>query len=145
VVVTGAQRGTSHCFICETADKPAVIIFARSQTDALGKLAAGIDKAIAKNKDANLRSWITFLHPDQSSVDAQILQWARVHAISNVPTAVFEDVGGPPSYRLGKDVEVTVFLSVKQKVVVNYEFRAGLLTDARVEEVLKAVADLVKK
>ncbi|HYV38050.1 MAG TPA: tetratricopeptide repeat protein [Gemmataceae bacterium] len=145
VVVTGTQRGTSHCFICETADKPAVIIFARSQTDGLGKLAAGVDKAIAKNKDADLRSWITFLHADQSSMDAKILQWARQHAITNIPTAVFEDVGGPPSYKLSKDADVTVLLSVNQKVVATFTFRSGELTEVRIAEVLKGVAELVKK
>src|SRR5262249_28170165 len=37
VVCTGPNRGTLHCYICETADKPAVIIFARHQTETLGK------------------------------------------------------------------------------------------------------------
>src|SRR5262245_35725506 len=29
VLSTGDQRGKSHCYICETADRPAVIVFAR--------------------------------------------------------------------------------------------------------------------
>ena len=92
-VITGSERGTSHCFVCETADKPAIIIFARSQSEALGKLANGIDKALAKHKDAELRSWITFLYEDHTSVDRQIVQWARNHTVATVPLAVFEDLG----------------------------------------------------
>jgi hypothetical protein len=52
---------------------------------------------------------------------------------------VFEDVEGPPSYRLHRDADVTVLLSVKQKVVVNHAFRAGELTDAKIAEIVKAI------
>ena len=44
-----------------------------------------------------------------------------------------------PSYRIHRDADVTVLLSVKQKVVVNRAFRAGELTDARIAEILEAV------
>src|SRR5262245_26001532 len=62
---TGPQRGQSHCYVCETADKPAVIVFARNLTDPLGKLAAKLDAAVAEHKAADLRGWVTFLHEDQ--------------------------------------------------------------------------------
>ena len=55
-----------------------------------------------------------------------------------MPLAVFEDADGPPAYRLGKDAEVTVLLSVNQKVVKNFSFRPGELNDSRVREILKA-------
>jgi hypothetical protein len=145
VVVTGPNRGTSHCFICETADKPAIIVFARTLNDSLGKLAHGLDRAVVEHKDADLRAWITFLHEDQAGIDAKLVKWAQKHAVSSVPLAVFEELGGPPSYKLARDADVTVLLSVKQKVVANFAFREGELTDARIDEVLKAVPQLVKK
>src|SRR4051812_11484089 len=40
VLATGPNRGTAFCYICDTGDKPAAIVFARSLTDPLGKLAA---------------------------------------------------------------------------------------------------------
>jgi hypothetical protein len=145
VVVTGSNRGTSHCFICETGDKPAVIIFARSFGDALGKLAHGVDKALGQHKDSDLRAWITFLNDDEASVNGKIVKWAQKHAVGSVPIAVFEDVGGPPAYKLARDADVTILLAVNQKVVTNFAFRDGELTDARIEEVLKSVSALVKK
>src|SRR5256885_16353356 len=62
VVSVGAQRGQSHCFICETADKPAVVVFARTADDDLAKLVRVLDQAVADNKAAELRAWVTFLH-----------------------------------------------------------------------------------
>ena len=142
MVCTGTHRGESHCFVCETADRPAVIVFARELSDPLARLVRGLDKALADHKKAQLRAWVTFLHEDQSGYDPLVVRWAKKHAIRNVPLGVFEDVEGPPSYKLNRDAEVTVLLCVKQKVVRNFAFRRGELTEARVDAVLKAVPEL---
>jgi hypothetical protein len=139
VVVTGEYRGQSHCFICETADRPAVIVFAREPSRQLGKLVAGLDRAVHEHKGADLRAWVTFLGTDESALAPRLLDWSKRHALRLVPLAVFEDLAGPPSYRLARDADVTVLLSVRQKVARNFAFRLGELTDERVAEVLKAV------
>ncbi len=144
VLCTGDNRGKSHCYICETADRPAVIVFARSLSEPLGKLTAKLDKALADHKKGELRSWVTILHEDQSKLDADVVKWAKKHAVRGVSVGVFEDTDGPPSYRLHKDADVTVLLSVKQKVVVNRAFRAGELTDAKIAEIVNAVPTIVK-
>jgi hypothetical protein len=136
VMCTGDNRGKSHCYICETADRPAVIIFARSLSAPLGKLVAKLDGALADHRKSELRAWVTILHEDQSKLDADVLKWYKKHAVRTVPVGVFEDVEGPPSYRIHRDADITVLLSVKQKVIVNRAFRAGELTDAAIAELL---------
>jgi len=145
VLSTGKERGQSQCFICETGDKPAAVIFARLPSDPLGKLAQGFEKALGTYKDAGLRSWVTFLSDDQPSFDAQVVRWGQKHALRNVSLGVFEDSGGPPSYRLARDAEVTVLFFVKQKVVANYAFRSGELNDKRVAEILDTLPKLITK
>jgi hypothetical protein len=145
LVCTGPQRGQSHCFICETEDRPAVIVFARSLSEPLGKLAHQLDKAVGEHKASELRAWVTFLADDHTTLDRKVVQWGQKHAVGVVPLMVFEDVVGPPTYRLARDADVTVLLSVKQKVVANFAFRAGELDDARVAEVMKALPQIVKK
>lgn len=144
VVVTGPHRGESYCFICETANQPAVVVFARTLSEPLGKLAAGLDKAVTDHKAANLRAWVTFLANDETALNPQVVRWGQKHAIRNVPLGVFEDVVGPPAYRLASDADVTVILFVKRKVVANFAFRAGELTEERVAEVMKAVPGILK-
>jgi hypothetical protein len=139
VVCTGPERGRSHCYICETADRPMVIVFTRSLSDPLGKLVQELDKGVAKNKAAELRAWVTVLHPDQATLDAKVVAWAQKNAVRNVPVAVFEDIIGPPSYRLSADADVTVLLAVKQRVVANFAFRAGELNDTAVAEIIKTL------
>ena len=122
-----------------------MIVFARTLSAPLGKLAAGLDKATADHKKAELRAWVTVLHEDQSKIDDEVLKWAKKHAVKTTPVGVFEDADGPPSYKLHKDADVTVLLSVEQKVVVNFAFRAGELKDEQVKQVLAAISKITQK
>ena len=144
LVCVGKERGTQHCYICESADKPIVVIFARSLTEPLGKLVKQVDTAVKDNKASDMRGWITFLADDQTKMDPQIVKWAKEHAISNVPCAVFEDTVGPPTYLLHKEADVTVILSVKKSVVANFAFRNGELNDAAIGEIGKSIPRIVK-
>jgi hypothetical protein len=143
VMVTGTQRGQTHCYVCETGDRPAVIILARTPSDGLGKFARQVDKAVADHKAADLRAWITFLAEDQAAIDAKLVKWSQQHALGSVPVGVFEDLVGPPTYRFGRDADVLVLLSVKQKVVASFAFRKGELNDARATEILKELPKIV--
>ncbi|MBI2804322.1 MAG: hypothetical protein HYX68_04980 [Planctomycetes bacterium] len=143
LVCVGKERGTQHCYICESANRPIIIVFARTLNEPLGKLVKKLDGAVKQHKTAELRSWVTFLAEDQAKLDPQIVKWAQQFAISNVPCAVFEDTVGPPTYLLHKEADVTVLLSVKQKVVANFAFRAGELNDAAIAQIVKAIPKIV--
>ncbi len=142
LVAVGSQRGQMHCFVCETADRPAVIVFARHLSDPLGKLVQGLDQALLERKSTELRSWVTFLHEDQTAFDPEVVRWGKQQAVRAVALGVFENVTGPPSYRLNRESEVTVVLSVKQKVVRSFAFRAGELDEAGIAKVLKAIGEI---
>jgi hypothetical protein len=142
---TGPQRGQSFCYICDTADKPAAIIFAKSLTEPLGKLAAKIDQAVADGVVPQMRTWLTLLDDGkQADLDRRLVEWGRLHALKVMPLGIFEDETGPPAYRLNRDAQATVLLFVNQKVVANFAFRPGEITDAKIGEVVKAL-ELLKK
>jgi hypothetical protein len=143
VISTGPQRGQAHCYICDTAERPAVIVFARTLSAPLAKLAARLDRAVRDNDKAELKSWITFLSGDQLGLDPRIVAWSRLHSLRSVPLGVFEDPDGPPSYRLSRDADVTVLFAVKQKVVANFAFRHGELNGDRIAEMMKMLPQIV--
>jgi hypothetical protein len=145
VISTGPERGRSHCYICETGERPAVIVFARSLSKELGPLAEKIDKAMAEHKAADLRGWMTVLKADQLKFDPQVVQFGKEHALGRLPIGIFEDEGGPPSYRLNRDADITVLVCNKQKVEANFAFRAGELTPARLAEVAKAIETVIRQ
>ncbi len=143
LVATGPQRGQQHCYVCETAQRPAIIVFARGPSDPLAHFLKEVDKALVTHKKAELRAWTTFLADNQPELDGKLVQWARQHGLSNLPVGVFEDAKGPPSYRLNAEADVTVLLAVNQKVVVNFAFRAGELTEAKAKDVLAALPKIL--
>jgi hypothetical protein len=145
LVCVGKERGTQHCYICEAENRPVVIVFARTLNEPLGKLVKKLDAAVTEHKAVEFRSWVTVLGDDQTKLDPLVVKWAKEHAISNVPCAVFEDTVGPPAYLLAKEADVTVLLSVKQKVVANFAFRAGELNESAIADIVKAIPKIVKK
>jgi tripeptide aminopeptidase len=94
--------------------------------------------------DADLRTWVTFLSEDQPKLDPQLVRWSQKHGLKSVPVGVFEDNDGPPSYRLASDADITVLFFVKRKVVANFAFRAGELTDEAAAEVMKALPRIIE-
>jgi hypothetical protein len=137
LVVVGQERGTQHCFICEAEDRPVLIVFARTPSEPLGKLVHRLDGLLAKHVE--LRGWTTFLAADAGPLSPKVVEWSRQHSTGKVPVTIFEDEIGPPAYRLAKDADVTVLLSVKRKVVANFAFRAGELDAAAIERIVEAV------
>jgi hypothetical protein len=140
LVATGPQRGQQTCYVCEQADKPTAIVFARSLSDPLGKLLAKLDAETAARKDSGFKVWMTQL-ADTADLDA-LAKWAQKQGLKDLPVGAFEDADGPPAYTLAADADVTVLLFVKEKVVANFAYRTGELTDAKAGEVLKAVPRL---
>jgi hypothetical protein len=145
LVATGPQRGQSTCYICETEDRPAVVVFARTPTESLGKLVKALDGAVSDNKAADIRGWVTFLSKGDEGFEEKIVKWGRDQAIRTMPLGLFENNDGPPSYKLAGDADVTVLLFVKQKVVANFAFRTGELKDERIKEIMAAIPGLLGK
>jgi hypothetical protein len=141
LVIVGTQRGTQHCFVCEAENKPIVIVFARTPSEPLGKLVNKLDGLIKKSKD-DLCGWTTFLAADAGPIESKLIAWSQKHATGAVPVTVFEDVVGPPAYRLSADAEVTVSLSVNRKTAATFAFRAGELNETAIAEILQGAAKL---
>jgi hypothetical protein len=114
-------------------------------SEPLGKLLIEFDQALARQGNEELRSWATFLSGDQPSLDPKLVEWSRQLGLRNIPLGVFEDRKGPPQYRLSLEADVTVLLSVNQKVVANFAFRPGELTAEKAKEVVAVVPQILSK
>ena len=85
LVSVGPQRGQQHCFICESAARPLVIVFARDLSAPLGKLVNKLDKALLAYQGAEMRAWVTFLTDDQVTLDPKVVEWSKKYATGTVP------------------------------------------------------------
>jgi hypothetical protein len=144
LLATGPHRGQQHCYVCETGDRPMVVVFARQPNAALGKWVKQLETTLQGHKAAQPNAWVTFLSNDQPALEPKLVEWSRQHGLGVTPVGVFEDEQGPPSYKLSGDAEITVLLAVKQKVVVNVALRAGEWTEARGKEILDALPRILQ-
>lgn len=137
-VSTGPERGRPTCFVCDTADRPGAIVFARSLSLQLGKLLSGLDAAMGKQQQQKdrLQAWMTMLDDGKDDLDGRIVAFSKTHAIRHMPLGAFTDSDGPPAYRLSREADVTVILFVQRKVTASFAFRAGELTDQAIEQIL---------
>ena len=127
----------------QAEDDPVMIVFARTPSEPVGKLVHKMDELLTKN--AKLRGWTTFVAADAGPLSPKVVDWSKKHSTGNVPLAIFEDEIGPPTYRLARDADVTVLLSVKRKVVANFAFRAGELDAGAIDRIVAAVPKITSK
>jgi hypothetical protein len=143
-VATGPERGQQTCYVCSTGDKPAIVIFSRKPSEALGKLINKCDEFLQAQPKDTVKSWMTVLGEKTMSLD-ELAKWSKNAGIKAVPVGVFDDPVGPPTYKLNGDAEVTVLLWVNRKVIANFAFRAGELDDAAIKKIAEAFPKLVEK
>jgi len=120
------------------------MLFAREVTGPLGSLLKQFDAAVAKNKDADMRSFAVFLTDDADATEAKLKKLAEKEKISeNVPLTIVEDIAGPEPYKINKDADVTVILYTKGKVVSNFAFKAGELNEKDVKNIVAALPKIL--
>jgi len=140
LVATGPERGKQTCYICEQGEKPTAVVFVRTLNEPIGKLLAKLDAEMGTRKDSGFKVWLTQL-TGKAELD-ELAKWSKSQGIKNAPVGAFEDVDGPPSYKLQNDAEVTVLLFVKEKVVANFAYRPGEFTEKQIPEVMKQLPRL---
>ncbi|MFO0935829.1 MAG: hypothetical protein U0798_04840 [Gemmataceae bacterium] len=143
LVATGAERGKQTCYICEQETKPTVVVFSRTLSAPLGKLLAAFDAEVPKHQDAGFKVWMTQLVA-RADLDG-LAKWSQSQGLKSIPVGAFEDVDGPPAYKLHADADVTVLLFVNEKVVANFAFRKDELTEDAVRKVMKRLPELFSK
>ena len=144
LIATGPNRGTSHCYVCETGEEPAVIVLARSATEPLGELTKQLDRMLTKHQEQKLHSWVTFVGMKQPAREPEIVQWSKKLGLRSIPLGIYEPAEGPPGYRLHADAEVTILLVKEGKVVHNFAYQAQGLTAAESKKILELVPTLLK-
>ena len=144
LVATGPQRGQQTCYVCETADKPAIVVFSRKLSDPLGRLLVKCDDFMQGQPKDSVRCWMTLLDEKSASLD-DLAKWSKSAGIKSVPVGVFDDPLGPPAYKLHRDAEVTVILFANRKVVANFAFRAEEWNDDAVKKIAESMPKLNEK
>ncbi len=143
--VNGPHKGRYHCLVCEFAQDPAVLVFAREPEEEkdgpLGSLLQKLQEATQKHKELYLRAGVIFLSPAARSSttdkkvedpkklveeamarDALLARLTeRGEKLKNVIVACSVP-DEPKKYKLSPKAEVTVVFYRRLKVLENFAF-----------------------
>lgn len=162
-------KGRQHCLVCEFGLHPVVMVLAREPAEGkdgpLTSLLAKLDEAVSRHaEDHYLASCGIFLSPDAHNsanntaeedtkkiADETIARDAltkrleeRADKLKNVVLAYFP-AAGPKDYNINPKAEVTVLFYYKHKVLANFAYPEGKMTDEDVERIVKTVDDTLAK
>jgi hypothetical protein len=155
--------GRQHCLVCQNGLNPAVLIFAREpkekDSDApLMALMKQADALAAKHSDKTLGSFVVFLSPHarNSVLNAvegdveKLLEEAkarndlvarlktRSEGLDHTIVAAYPS-DGPKGYDIDPKADVTVIFYNRLKVLDNWAFEAGKMSEAEVSAVAKQI------
>ena len=167
LVINGKNKGRQHCLVCENALNPVVMVFAREPAEGkegpLDALMAKLDDAVARHQDVSLGGFVIVLSPDarssatnESEEDAaKLVEEARARdelvkrlstraeKLKNVIIGCYPPEG-PKGYNLSPKAEITVLVYERHKVLANFAFSAGQMTDADLERIIAAMDKVAK-
>jgi len=156
-----------HCQVCEHGFDPGVMVFAKEplpgRDAAFNGLARGLEKAIAENKEFRLHAFMAVLSPqfrssvtgdgakDREEIIKEVKAREELLARLRDRAAKLEmkqvilgctTAAGPKTYDLNPRAEVTIIFYQKLRVIENYAFGPGEMTQEHVDMI---VANVTKK
>jgi hypothetical protein len=157
--------GRQHCLVCQNGLSPAVLVFAREpamgKDAALDALMKKLNTLAGKHEKLSLGAFVVFLSPDaRSSVTTQskdddiekLLEEAkarnallmrlkqRAEGLEHLVVACYPSEG-PKGYDVNPKADVTVIFYHRLRVVANWAYPEGVMTDADVDAMLKRVEE----
>jgi hypothetical protein len=137
--VTGPEAGQKACLYCKYGPRPVAMIFAREANPAVIALMKKIDAATAAHSDARMGSFIVFCN-EAEGLPRQLAELAGKENLKDIILSTYA-TGGPASYHLAPEAEVTVVLYSHFTVKANHAFNKGAMTEADIDRI---VADVPK-
>ncbi|HKB04202.1 MAG TPA: hypothetical protein VKD90_18405 [Gemmataceae bacterium] len=101
-----------------------------------------IDEATAKNKKAEMGSFVIFLDKSEDT-EKKVKEFAEKNGIKETVLAL-DNPAGPKGYEIAKDANVTVLLYTNRKVKANFVFEKGKMKTEDVEKVIKELPKILE-
>lgn len=138
----GVKKGRNLCYRCLNGQRPQVMVFTRSSDAKVQELLKKLDKAVAKNKDSQLRVFVNVLGDDKDDLAETCEKFVADTKAKNIPFVVpneFEN--GPEDYGINAKAEITVTLAANSSVKASHA--AAKASDLNVDAVIKDLGKIL--
>lgn len=144
VDITGPSAGLKKtCYRCNYGSKPVVNVFVRKLDENTKSLIQELNKAVGKNADSQLKSFVVMLTDTPDSQSPALRQLAKEQKLT-IPLTVYENANGPRSYKLSEEADVTVLMWVDSEVKVNHAVKAASLDKAAISKIVSDTQKILK-
>jgi hypothetical protein len=141
--INGETAGQKQCLYCRNGDNPVAVVFARTADCPMTqKLIKAIDKATAENKKAEMGSYVVFCS-DEENLEAKLKDMVKTADLKETVLSI-DSPSGPGKYKIAKDADLTVVLYRNRKVVENFAFKKGEITDKNIDTIIADTAKITK-
>jgi hypothetical protein len=120
------------------------VVFAREITPRLTSLVKKIDEATVKNAGCKMGSFVVMLSDDTDAMKKQLEDLAKKEGLKDVALTVYAK-GGPPSYNINPEADVTVLLYVGKVVKANFAYKKGDFQDKDIGTILADLPRITEK
>jgi uncharacterized protein YcgI (DUF1989 family) len=113
----------------------------------LTSLVKKLEAATSKHSDCRLGAFVVMLSDDEEKMSEKLKELSEKEKIKKVVLCI-DNPQGPPKYKIAKEADITVVYYSKRKVVKNFAFAAGKMTEkdlTKVIEEIKAILPDEKK
>lgn len=138
--VTGPRKGKSLCYACAFAKHSVINIHTTKLTEELLAVIKGVDEMVssaAQIKGDSKHAFVVYLTEDIEAATTDLEAIAKKYELTNVPLTIYDELTGPPPYKLSKEAEVTIMMWADQKVSKNLAFANKELDEAAVKKILE--------
>ncbi len=126
-VVTGKDRGTQHCYVCDLTDEPAILVFLRQPNEPAARVLKTLSESSRQHRGQKLFGWVVFLGQantgSETTLERQAYDLARENGATALAVTVLGDPQGPPGYLIAPEAEATVLAFRRGKILYNRSYR----------------------
>lgn len=171
--INGEYKDRFHCLVCEYGSAPVVMVFTKEprpgEDGVFSALIRRLEAAVEQNQESRLRAFAVVLSTDfrssateEAGKEQEKIDREKILAETETRKKLIERLqdrasgmksvilactvaDGPKTYGLDPRAEVTVVFYQKLKVVKNYAYPAGKMTQEDVDAIIENVEKTLKE
>ena len=123
--VTGPRRGNALCYGCAFGKHTVVNIHAKTLSPELVSVLQGLDGLVdsaSQIRGDSKHAFLVYLTEEPDQAEKELTELAESAGIKNIPLTIYDELSGPPPYKLAAAADVTVMMWDKFKVTTNMSF-----------------------
>lgn len=123
--VTGPRRGNSLCYGCAFGKHSVINIHTKTLSPELVTVLQGLDGLVdsaTQIKGESKHAFLVYLTEEPDQAEKELNELAKSAGIKNIPLTIYDELSGPPPYKLAAGADVTVMMWDRTKVTTNMAF-----------------------